>query len=1095
MGNQTEPYDPILFSCIFLALHGDGEVSQEEDDMLSKIAQSLHAEEGTDVLESTISAFNKMSAEERTKVVMETSERTSNLKPEIRQFIASMLGQVAFADNEITEVEEAILSWFGIELAKEEPQEKKEKEKLKKQVEKPKSQKEEKGKEPAGKAKSKKEEKVVENRPAKIEKTGQRTELNSLSDYLNHSNNNFSGNKYKEVKKLLEHLEEIIEEELPETIFKYSPSGISLYADSGGRSKIAGIFINKALAQIVLIRDHRHEYRKPIVNGIKAINRANKLGWIDWYKLELSSAHEFVKNEEKVIQLFRESLEMKMKYPTKILKEKNFTRKNASLLTKYLDPDYTYVVEGLQQTKSETDGKDIEYDAIIFSCIYLTVYGDEGSDTSQIDFNNLIEFVQELHGSEGKEVFDVALKVFNDLNNKDRANVITRVAEAIKEMDEESKKSIITNLVKAAMLNGVMSKAKADILERFGIRIEHNLEKSQKKITSKALQKSEEITAAILLGCLCASNSIDGNISKSEISTLLEKAESSNPGRGEEILTNVISVFNQMSAIEREEYLVKQQKLSSSTYTEAEKNQQRTELNSLSDYLNHPKNNFSGKKFDVVKLLIEYLENTIRKEFPSVIFKYSPSGISIYADSGGRSKFAGIFINKALAQIVLIRDHRHEYRKPIINRIKAINRVNDLGWIGWYKLELSSTKEFEKSKEQVIQLFRESLDMKVKFPANILKEKTFTAKKASLLSKYLDPDYTYVVEGETTADKNPNAEQDQVNKYTLWFYAWIGEMNEIDFEDPTVYFEKKFATLEDAKDFFKGYYSIKWDEGEWDGYWITISFKKSPLIEGDEEVVSECRITDWEDYEYEWFDKTGDSKDKVEEPTDEKGYPTLQINLLNKPTIDKRRKQYTSKRIEPSVFFNLREIKVNIPSWFDQFDNDNCCPEWSKEILDKISSTIEKKKIIPILEYVPKILFDHLEQPWWICPLAVFNAQEASALIVSNSGLHSLVPGDDDITWIYGWDQVRKMELTESFNKEENLVCLEIIDPDNEKFSIVEFVKPERGSYLKVLYSIYNVFKSVIEASEGKDSWQYYAGNETYMGFESVGELENDLGK
>ena len=671
------------------------------------------------------------------------------------------------------------------------------------------------------------------------------------------------------------------------------------------------------------------------------------------------------------------------------------------------------------------------YDPILFSCIFLALHGD--GEVSEEEANMLSKIAQSLHDKEGQEVLENTIIVFNRMNVEERTEVVMESAKRSFDQKPEIQQFIASMLGQVAIANNEITDAEEAILSWFGVSL-------------KPQERTEN----------------EGN---EQVKKQVKKPKS-----------------------KKEKPFVEDKSV------EIKKAGKRTELNNLSDYLNHRKNNFSGKKFDVVKLLIEHLENTIRKEFPSVIFKYSPSGISIYADAGGRSKFAGIFINKALAQIVLIRDHRHEYRKPIINGIKAINRVNDLGWIDWYKLELSSTNEFEKSKEQVIQLFRESLDMKVKFPAKILKEKTFTAKKASLLSKYLGPDYTYVVEREATAEKEPNAEQNKMKKFTLWFYAWIGEKNEIDTENPTEYFEKTFATIEDAKDFFYND-CIKWDEGEWDGSWITISFKKPPVIECDGLVISVCRITDWEDYEFEWFDKTGDSEDKVDELTDEKGYPTLKINLLNKPTIDKRRKQYTGKWIEPSVFFNLRDIKVNIPSWLDQFDNDNCCPGWSQPILDKISSTIEKKKIIPILEYVPKILFDHLEQPWWICPLAVFNAQGASALIVSNSGIHSLVPGDDDITWIHGWDQVRKMELTESFNNEENLVCLEIIDPDNEKLSIVEFVKQGRGSYLKVLYSIYNVFRPVIEASEGKDSWQYYAGNETYMGFESVGELENDLGK
>ncbi len=435
----------------------------------------------------------------------------------------------------------------------------------------------------------------------------------------------------------------------------------------------------------------------------------------------------------------------------------------------------------------------------------------------------------------------------------------------------------------------------------------------------------------------------------------------------------------------------------------------RTKLDSLDDYFNHPMNAYTGKKFAAVKSLVEHLEKTISEEFPSAIFKYSPSGISLYADSGGRSKFAGISINKALAQIVLIRDHRHEYRKPIINGLKAINRVNKLGWIDWYKLELSSINEFVKNEEHVIKLFRESLEMKVKYPGKILKEKSFTTKNDSLLAKYLDPDYTYMVEDLQKDEKKPLDQK-----------------------------------------------------------------KKSNIQENKTEVANE------------------------EENEDETGYIPYQFKVFDSPTsvIDKRRNQYLGKWSDLSKYFNgLLGVRAYIPGWVADYDNDNCCPEWNRTVLDEISGNIEKNRIIPSLAYIPEEIFEVVKQVWWICPFVIIANKIASFLFITKNGFYTLYPEDEEISMIAEWGKITGIDYDENWNNEDNLVGIDLVMPNDESLTIVEFVKNGQGSYLKVLHSIYKVYKPVIEASAGKPFWEHGAGDESYKGFDSVKDLEAILGE
>ena len=91
-------------------------------------------------------------------------------------------------------------------------------------------------------------------------------------------------------------------------------------------------------------------------------------------------------------------------------------------------------------------------------------------------------------------------------------------------------------------------------------------------------------------------------------------------------------------------------------------------------------------------------------------------------------------------------------------------------------------------------------------------------------------------------------------KFTLELKAWDGHISEVDFEGPTEWFERKFETLEEAKMTINGNDCIKWDEEF--GDYITISFKPDPrILDEDGKIISECKITDYKDNEFDWIDK------------------------------------------------------------------------------------------------------------------------------------------------------------------------------------------------------------------------------------------------
>ena len=102
--------------------------------------------------------------------------------------------------------------------------------------------------------------------------------------------------------------------------------------------------------------------------------------------------------------------------------------------------------------------------------------------------------------------------------------------------------------------------------------------------------------------------------------------------------------------------------------------------------------------------------------------------------------------------------------------------------------------------------------------------------------------------------KNPNCPEKlkAVLKYTLEFKAWSGHSSEVDADEPTEWYERKFETLEDAKMTINGNDCIKWDDEDY----VTISFNPDPrILDEDGNIISECKITDYKDNEFDWIDK------------------------------------------------------------------------------------------------------------------------------------------------------------------------------------------------------------------------------------------------
>jgi hypothetical protein len=90
--------------------------------------------------------------------------------------------------------------------------------------------------------------------------------------------------------------------------------------------------------------------------------------------------------------------------------------------------------------------------------------------------------------------------------------------------------------------------------------------------------------------------------------------------------------------------------------------------------------------------------------------------------------------------------------------------------------------------------------------------------------------------------------------YSLEFSAWTSHKENLDTEEPTEYFSKKFSTVDEAKNFLIND-CFEWNEGEWEGCFITLSFKNEPSIfDENGTVVSRCYMVDYDNAEFEWKD-------------------------------------------------------------------------------------------------------------------------------------------------------------------------------------------------------------------------------------------------
>jgi hypothetical protein len=245
--------------------------------------------------------------------------------------------------------------------------------------------------------------------------------------------------------------------------------------------------------------------------------------------------------------------------------------------------------------------------------------------------------------------------------------------------------------------------------------------------------------------------------------------------------------------------------------------------------------------------------------------------------------------------------------------------------------------------------------------------------------------------------------------------------------------------------------------------------------------------------------KAAPAQQEVEEDQDdERGYPLLIIKKSDAVPVETVQ-GYVRHWQQPSKQYAGRlGIPVHYPDWVEEFTTDAVCPVFTTEQMAVIEARVRQEKMIPILECAPEEMLDHVKAVWWIVPFAICRGEFVSFLFVSKDGVYGLFDSGDgpEIMSFVGWESVESMSYEcpcDDGECEDPNVARLTLETEDGSLEFDEFVSPaaeqNRGSYLSILYAIWEVRRKTIEASKGQPFWIEGVGGETIELFESPSEL------
>lgn len=241
--------------------------------------------------------------------------------------------------------------------------------------------------------------------------------------------------------------------------------------------------------------------------------------------------------------------------------------------------------------------------------------------------------------------------------------------------------------------------------------------------------------------------------------------------------------------------------------------------------------------------------------------------------------------------------------------------------------------------------------------------------------------------------------------------------------------------------------------------------------------------------------ETEEDADQSEEE-EELGYPMIAWwgQDIDTEKLDKYAYKWQTKS---EVYGWVGGISGFIPEWFEDLSTEEICPAFSPEELLEIANRVANEKIIPILNYAPEELFNHVKRVWWIVPFCIWKEDIASFVFIDKNGFYAMFKnkeGEVDINAIFPWDRVSELEFETEYAGDANVNRLTLHQENGGFLTFDEFVGVGddgklKGSYLAVVESIWLARKGTIEASKGVPMWYEGKGGEGFSEFETPQDL------
>lgn len=255
----------------------------------------------------------------------------------------------------------------------------------------------------------------------------------------------------------------------------------------------------------------------------------------------------------------------------------------------------------------------------------------------------------------------------------------------------------------------------------------------------------------------------------------------------------------------------------------------------------------------------------------------------------------------------------------------------------------------------------------------------------------------------------------------------------------------------------------------------------------------------------------GESEEKVEEVEEKEqeeeqkeededlGYPIISWFAagINQEQLDNYSYKWQSKS---EVYGWVMGISGYLPDWYEDFISDKICPAFSPDELLSISNHVAKEKIIPVINYSPEELYNHVKSVWWIVPFCIWKEEIASFVFIDKNGFYAMFKNGDDevqIGFIFPWDKVSSLEFETEYSGDPFVNRLTLYQENGGFLTFDEFVGlrddgTQQGSYLSVVEAIWEARKGTIEASAGAPVWYEGKGGEGFVEFNKPQDLLND---